>query len=154
MISELEKTLQSRRWSQIVFCGFGEPTERLDVLLEVAKWVHAHHRAVPIRLDTNGHGYALNPERNVVEELKIAGVTKSSVSLNGHDEKTYRENCKPKIERGFETVLDFVKKAKEAGLDVEVSAVRMPEVDINKVREIVEVLGVPFRVRDYIPCFW
>ena len=124
------------------------------MLLEVAKWVHVHHRVVPIRLDTNGHGYALNPERNVVEELKNAGVVKSSVSLNGHNEETYRENCKPKIKRSFETVLDFVKKAKEAGLDVEVSAVRMPEVDINKVREIVEVLGVPFRVRDYVPCFW
>jgi len=37
---------------------------------------------------------------------------------------------------------------------VEVSAVRMPEVDVEKVGAVVESLGVPLRVREYIPCFW
>jgi len=55
---------------------------------------------------------------------------------------------------GFVAVLEFVKKAKKAGLDVEVSAVRMPEVNMEKVRAVAESLGVPLRVRDYIPCFW
>jgi molybdenum cofactor biosynthesis enzyme MoaA len=55
---------------------------------------------------------------------------------------------------GFAAVLEFVKKAKEAGLDVEVSAVRMPEVDMEKVGAVAESLSVPLRIRDYIPCFW
>ena len=154
VISELETVLQAKRWSEVVFCGFGEPTARLEVLLAVAKWIKNHQPSLLIRLDTNGHGYALNKGRDVATELKTAGVTKASVSLNGHDPETYGENCRPQIEGGFEAVLEFVQKAKAAGLGVEVSAVRLPEVDIQKVKAVAEGLGVPFRVRDYIPCFW
>ncbi len=153
VIAELEKALPTRRWREAVFCGFGEPTARLDVLLEVARWVKTNCTALPIRLDTNGHGYALNKGRDVAKELKAAGVTSASVSLNGHDAETYAENCRPKPDCGFEVVLDFVRKAK-AEFAVEISAVRMPEVDIEKVRAVAAGLGVPFRVRDYIPCFW
>jgi alpha-D-ribose 1-methylphosphonate 5-triphosphate synthase subunit PhnG len=54
----------------------------------------------------------------------------------------------------FKAVLEFVTKAKKAELEVEVSAVRMPEVDFQKVKAIAESMGVPFRIREYIPCFW
>jgi cyclic pyranopterin phosphate synthase len=143
-----------RRWSEVVFCGFGEPTARLPVLLEVARWIREHYGSVPIRVDTNGHGYVLNKGRSVAEELRDASVSGVSVSLNGHDETSYAENCRPEFAGGFAAVVDFVKKAKKAGLEVEVSAVRMPEVNIDKVKAIAEKLGVPLRIRDYIPCFW
>ena len=154
IISELEQVLPSRCWGEVVFCGFGEPTARLDLLLEVALWIKVHFAAVPIRLDTNGHGYALNKGRDVAAELKAAGVSKASVSLNGHNKEAYDENCRPVFWGAFDAVLEYVQKAKAAGLEVEVSAVRMPEVDVQKVKVVVEGLGVPFRVRDYIPCFW
>ncbi len=152
--AELQEALASRSWSEVVFCGFGEPTERLDLLLEIAKWIKTHYPKIPIRLDTNGHGYAINKGREVAEELKAAGVSNVSVSMNGHNEETYNGNCRPAFNGAFEEVLQFVRKAKDAGLDVEVSAVRMPEVDIPKVKTVTESLGVPFRIRDYIPCFW
>ncbi len=155
VIAELEQALSMRRWSEVVFTGFGEPTERLDVLLEVARWiVQRCGNSLAVRLDTNGHGYVINKGRNVAQELKDAGVGKVSVSLNGHNEETYSENCRPTFSGAFTAVIEFVKKAKVAGLEVEVSAVRMPEVDLEKVEAIVESLGVAFRVRDYIPCFW
>jgi GTP 3',8-cyclase len=154
IIAELEQVLPTKRWNEAVFCGFGEPTARLDVLLEVAQWIKTHYPAIPIRLDTNGHGYILNKDRDVAAELKAEGVCKVSVSLNGHDEESYNENCRPRCNGGFEAVLEFVQRARAAGLEVEVSAVRMPEVDTQKVRAVVEGLGVPFRVREYIPCFW
>jgi TatD family-associated radical SAM protein len=155
VIAELEQALAMRRWSEVVFTGFGEPTERLDVLLEVARWVVQRcGNSLMVRLDTNGHGYVINKGRDMAAELKAAGVGKVSVSLNGHDEITYGENCRPTFSGAFVAVIDFVKKAKAAGLEVEVSAVRMPEVDLEKVRAIVDSLGVAFRVRDYIPCFW
>ena len=154
LISELEATLPSRLWSELVFCGFGEPTARLNLLLEVTQWVKTHAPMITIRLDTNGHGYALNRGREVAAELKAAGMTKVSVSLNGYNEETYSENCKPSITGGFKAVLEFVTKAKFAGLEVEVSAIRMPEVDLRKIGEISDALGVQLRVRDYIPCFW
>ena len=153
--AELEAALRLRRWIEVVFCGFGEPTARLDVLLEVARWIRKRHGGlVPIRVDTNGHGYELNKGRDVAKELQASGVNKVSVSLNGHDEASYAANCRPVFDGGFAAVLDFVKKAKAAGLDVEVSAVRMPEMDIGKVRAVADSRGVPLRVREYIPCFW
>jgi TatD family-associated radical SAM protein len=97
----------------------------------------------------------LNKGRDVAGELRDAGVSSVSVSLNGHDEASYAENCRPMLGGGgFVAVLEFVKKAKIAALDVEVSAVRMPEVNVEKVGAVAESLGVPLRVRDYIPCFW
>ena len=153
--AELETALPLERWGEVVFCGFGEPTARLDVLLDIARWLRKRcGESVPIRVDTNGHGYTLNKGRGVAKELRAAGVSRVSVSLNGHDEASYAENCRPACGGGFAVVLEFVKKAKMAGLDVEVSAVRMPEVDMEKVGAVAESLGVPLRVREYIPCFW
>lgn len=153
--AELEAVLGLRRWSEVVFCGFGEPTERLDVLLEVARrLVEWCGDAILIRVDTNGHGYVLNEGRDVAGELRDAGVSSVSVSLNGHNEVSYAENCRPKFSGGFASVVDFVKEAKAAGLSVEVSVVRIPEIDIEKVKVVAESLNVPLRIRDYIPCFW
>jgi TatD family-associated radical SAM protein len=153
--AEVEETLGLRRWGEVVFCGFGEPTARLDVLLEVVRWIRERcGDSIAIRVDTNGHGYVLNEGREVAGELRDAGVSSVSVSLNGHDEASYAENCRPMVGDGFAAVLEFVKKAKMAGLDVEVSAVRMPEVDMKKVGAVAKSLGVPLRVREYIPCFW
>lgn len=155
VIHELESALALRHWDEVVFCGFGEPTACLDVLLEVTQWIQNRYRGtVEVRVDTNGHGYVLNKGRNVAEELKAAGVNKVSVSLDGHDDETYNANCKPNFVGAFGTALEFVKKALKAGLQVEISAVRMPEVDIEKVEVLAKSLGVPLRIRDYIPCFW
>jgi len=51
-------------------------------------------------------------------------------------------------------VLEFIKKAQEVGLQVEISAVRMPEVDMEKVKAIAKSLGAALRIREYIPCIW
>lgn len=150
----LEAVLALKRWSEVVFCGFGEPTARLSELLEVARWLREHYGSFPVRVDTNGHGYVLNKGRDVAKELRDAGVSSVSVSLNGHNEASYAENCRPGFSNGFKSVLDFVKKSKAEGLNVEVSAVRIPEVNIEKVRVVADLLGVPLRIRDYIPCFW
>jgi cyclic pyranopterin phosphate synthase len=154
IISELEKVLNRKNWREIVFCGFGEPLERLDCILEVSKWIKRHYgKIVTLRVDTNGQAFLLNKGRNVIEELKKAGVDKVSVSLNAHDKETYNQVCRPAFENAFESVLDFIRKAREL-LEVEVTAVRIPEVDISKVGEIAKELGVKFRVREYIQPFW
>jgi TatD family-associated radical SAM protein len=154
IISELEKVLNRKNWREIVFCGFGEPLERLDCILEVSKWIKRHYgKIVTLRVDTNGQAFLLNKGRNVIEELKKAGVDKVSVSLNAHDKETYNQVCRPAFENAFESVLDFIRKAREL-LEVEVTAVRIPEVDITKVGEIAKELDVKFRVREYIQPFW
>ena len=152
--AELGEILHMRSWDGLVFCGFGEPTERLDILLEITRWVRQHYgRPLKIRLDTNGHGYTLNLGRDVMAELKAAGVDKVSVSLNAGDGETYVEICKPTFPDAYEAVLDFIHKAKLV-LDVEVTAVRLPELDLAKVQEVADSIGVKFSVREYIPCFY
>jgi TatD DNase family protein len=152
--AELSEVLNMRNWTEVVFCGFGEPTERLDVLLEVSKWIRQHYgRPLKIRLNTNGHGIALNPQRNMPEELKEAGVDRVSVSLNAGEKQTYNELCRPTFDGAYEAVVDFIQKAKPY-FTVDVTAVRIPEVDVSKVQAVADALGVKFKVREYIPCFY
>ncbi|MBC7130040.1 radical SAM protein [Candidatus Bathyarchaeota archaeon] len=154
VIVELQSFINLRNWREIVFCGYGEPTARLDCLLEVSKWIKRYYgKIATLRVDTNGQGYLLNEGREVVEELREAGINKVSISLNAPDKETYNEICRPKFENAFESILTFIEKAKQC-LDVEVTAVSLPELDIKRIAELANNLGVPLRIREYIPCFW
>jgi len=152
VIEELREVIKKKYWREVVFCGFGEPLERLDCVLEVTGWVKRHSGRV-VRVDTNGQGCLLNRGRDVVKQLKKAGVDKVSVSLNAHDEETYDRVCRPEFKNAFEEVLDFIKKAR-GELETEITTVTIAEVDIPKVEEIARKMGVRFRVREYIPCIW
>ncbi|MEM1540156.1 MAG: TatD family nuclease-associated radical SAM protein [Candidatus Bathyarchaeia archaeon] len=154
IVTELENVINWRNWREIVFCGFGEPLMRLDCALEVSKWIRKHYgKIVTLRVDTNGQAFLLNKGRKVVEELKTAGIDKVSVSLNAHDEETYNQVCRPTFKNAFKSIIEFIEKAKEP-LELEITAVRIPEVDIQKVEEIAKQLGIKFRVREYIQPFW
>ncbi len=154
VLNELQKVINRKNWNEIVFCGFGEPLARLDFVVEITRWMRKYYgKNITVRVDTNGQGFLLNKDRDVVWELKTAGVDKLSVSLNAHDAETYNQVCRPAFENAFENVLEFIKKAKEL-LDVEVTAVRIPEVNIEKLEEIAKEMGVKFRVREYIQPFW
>jgi TatD DNase family protein len=89
----------------------------------------------------------------VAKELKAVGVNKVSVSLNAGDEETYNEVCKPEFAGAYAATLEFIRSTKEE-LEVEVTAVTTPEIDLQKVRETAKNLGVKFRLRECIPCFW
>jgi len=136
----------------LVFCGFGEPTVRLDCILRVTRWVKGNSN-LSVRVDTNGHGYLLNPGREVVKELNAVGVDGVSVSLNGQDKETYNKVCRPVFADAYEAVLGFIQKAKRL-LNVEVTAVRIPEIDIYEIERMASQLEVRFRLREYIPCFY
>lgn len=125
---------------------------RLDTVLEVTRYIkRCFHKTV--RIDTNGQAYLTNRDRNVIQELKIAGVDKVSVSLNAHDKQTYNHVCRPKFENAFERVLEFIERTRSE-FDVEVTAVTVPEVNISKVEQKARELQVKFRPRQYRPCFW
>ena len=127
---------------------------RLDCVLEVIKWIKEHYgKSVPIRVDTNGQGYLYNRDRDVIKELEDAGVNKISVSLNAHNKETYNQVCKPRFMNAFESIKEFIEKAKEK-FEVEVTAVTIPEVNLLKVEKLAHELGVKFRKRQYIPGIW
>lgn len=76
-----------------------------------------------------------------------------SVSLNAHNKPIYNRVCKPTFEDAHESVLEFVEKARTE-FDLEITAVTVPEVDVLKVQEMAKKMGVRFRIRRLIPCFW
>jgi wyosine [tRNA(Phe)-imidazoG37] synthetase (radical SAM superfamily) len=74
--------------------------------------------------------------------------------LNAADEATYNMACKPSFEDAYEKVLEFINKSLEAGLETEATAVTISEVDIQKVKDLTEKMGVKFSERQYISLFW
>jgi cyclic pyranopterin phosphate synthase len=153
VINNVKDIVHKRRWREIVFCGFGEPLMRLDTVLEVTRWLKQYHVDTTIRVDTNGQAQLLYEDRNVITELKKAGVDKVSVSLNAHNQQIYDQICKPKSQNAYTAALNFINAAK-AEFDTEVTAVTIPEADLPKIEQIAFDLGVKFRKRDYVPCFW
>lgn len=131
-------------YGEVVFCGYGEPLLRLELVKSVAAWVKQNNGKV--RINTNGHGNMIH-RRNVLPDLK--GIVDSiSISLNAHDEETYNRICKPALKNAFQGIIDFIKESKKYIPDVFVTVVKLDGVDIEKCRKITEELGVGFRVRE------
>jgi len=131
-------------YKDIVFCGLGEPTIRLETLIEVGNQLKA--KGAHIRLNTNGLGSQYH-DRDITEDLKGI-VDVMSISLNAQDAKTYEKHCLPRKAHSFEAMLDFTSKAKEQGFEVSLTAVDGLEgVDIQACEKIAKDLGVDFRGR-------
>lgn len=131
------------RYSEVVFCGYGEPLQRIDTVKHVAKWIKEHNGRV--RVNTNGHANLIH-KRDVLPELK--GLIDSvSVSLDAQDEATYNTLCKPVYKDAFREVIRFIREAKEHIPDVQATVVDLEGVDLDKCRELTEGLGVKLRIR-------
>lgn len=134
------------KYDEVVFCGYGEPTERLDVLITVAKFLKSKNKR--IRLDTNGHGDLING-RSIIQELKGL-IDTICISLNADTAEKYEEICKPVFgKKAYPALIQFIKDAKEVIPNVQVSIVEIPDVDVEKCKQIAKELGVDFRVREY-----
>jgi TatD DNase family protein len=135
-----------KRYAEVVFCGYGEPLMRFDVVKAVSAEVKK--RGGKVRIDTNGHANLIN-KRNVLPEL--AGLVDAvSVSLNAQNAELYNKISQPSFGiETYEAVKDFIREAKKYIPDVTATVVSAPEVDVEACRKIVEELGVKFRVREY-----
>jgi TatD DNase family protein len=130
-------------YSEVVFCGYGEPLQRLDTVKNVAAWVKRHNGKV--RINTNGHANLIH-KRDVLPELK--GLVDSiSISLDAQDQETYDRLCRPAFKDAYSEVLRFIAKAKEYIPEVQVTVVELEGVDTVKCREIADRLGVKLRIR-------
>lgn len=144
-IIEALKGLDLSKYREIVFTGLGEPTLRFDVVLAVTRWLKS--RGLKIRLDTNGHAALINPKLDIIAELKNAGMDSISVSLNAESEEKYNKLCRPAHKNAYRAILDFVRRAKEAGISTRVTVVQVPEIDLEKCREVSKDLGSDFHIR-------
>lgn len=145
VIQVVEEACSERMPAEVVFTGLGEPTLRLDVILESLR--HLTEKALRTRLDTNGHAALINPGRDVVSELKAAGLVAVSVSLNAPDQATYDGLCRPTLTGSYGAVLEFIRECVEAGVETTATVVDLPEVDQEAAAVLVAGMGARFRVR-------
>jgi len=137
---------------ELVFCGFGEPTERLDVLLEVARHVRTSHPGLPIRINTNGLSDLIHGKPTAAQFEGL--VDTLSVSLNAATPEEYLAICRPKFGVvAHAAMLKFAKEAKQYVKHVILSVVRTPDLTPEKESaclRLAESIGVPLRVRTFV----
>lgn len=131
------------QYKEIVFCGYGEPFLRFEIVKNLARWIK--ERGGRVRINTNGHGNIIN-RRNILPELK-GFVDVISVSLDASDEKVYNRICNPDFKNAFHEVISFIKEARQYIPDVQATVVEMEGVDVEKCRKITDELGIKLRVR-------
>jgi len=134
--------------AEVVFTGLGEPTRRLEVVLELARRLKAAG-VRRVRVDTDGLA-SLREGRDVPPELAAAGVDAVSVSLNAADAATYARLCPSRYgEAAYPAVQAFIRSAAGCLSDVAASVVGMPGMDEAACRAVAEGLGARFRWRPY-----
>ncbi|MDP2360965.1 MAG: YchF/TatD family DNA exonuclease [bacterium] len=144
MIAAIEAQGGAAAWEEFVFCGYGEPMMRLDVLKETAAWLKA--RGARVRVNTNGHS-DLWHKRPTGHEL--AGlVDVASISLNADNAVQYNELVRPAWgERAFPALLDFARDTAAAGVEVVFTVVDDGTIRIEACRRLAEEYGATLRVR-------
>ncbi|MBF0453535.1 MAG: YchF/TatD family DNA exonuclease [Magnetococcales bacterium] len=133
-------------YEEIVFCGFGEPTLRLEVLLQIATEVKKRGNQ-RVRINTDGLANRVY-QQDITPRFKGL-IDALSISLNAHNEAVYNQHCQPAFPDSYAALLDFIRCAKRQVPDVTATAVDGLEgVDIAACQHLAEeVLGVKFRRR-------
>lgn len=153
----LEETVDSlgqwdfTRFREVVFCGYGEPTERLDVLLAVAAHLKGRDPALRVRVNTNGLSDLINGKPTA--PLFAGKVDCLSISLNTDDPAEYLSVCRPRFgEAAYPAMLKFTQEAATLLPSVVMTVVGEPVTSLEKqarCRAIAARLGAHLRVRPY-----
>ena len=137
------------KYSEIVFCGFGEPTERLEDLLKITALWKAEHPGLVVRINTNGLCDLSFQEDT---SLRMAGIIdKVSVSMNASNKEDYLALTRSKFGIGsYDAMLQFAVNCKKRGIDVQYSIVDvLPAAKIRECQQISARMGVPLKIRRY-----
>lgn len=148
LLEAINKQGDLENFEEIVWCGYGEPTFRLDLILEMSPLFR--ETGVSVRLNTNGHGCAIHG-RDILPDLGDA-IDVVSVSLNAPTSARYFELCDPdptaclgaeQPEELWEALLDFIRRAPEHIADVRVSVVAhvLDDDEIRECRALASRLG-------------
>lgn len=136
------------KYDEIVFCGYGEPTERLDAVTETAGWLR-EKGCKKLRINTNGLGDLVNG-RSIAGELCEA-LDVISVSLNAGTRDEYMKVTRPRFDNAWEAMQQFTADCVKAGsAEVVMSVVDViPEEQIEASRKVAEKLGAVLRIRTF-----
>ena len=135
---------------EVVFCGYGEPMERAETLIDTAKYIKSKGN-ISIRVNTNGLVRLIDPSFDI---SALKGVVNSvSISLNAPDSKSYYEITRPSFgEKAFDEMLKFSVDVKDLGIKTGFTVVDMGNMadSIEKCRALSQSMGIPLRVRQYV----
>ena len=136
-------------FQEVIFCGFGEPMERVDDIIQIAGILKLYRRDLPIRINTNGLGNLIH-NRDITPELK-GRVDTISISLNAPDENEYYELTRSRFGiQSNQEMLDFYVACKEYVPHVVLTVVDIiGDEKIEKCQKICDDLGVTLRVRPF-----
>ncbi len=146
--AEFEK-FDISKYNEIVFCGFGEPTERLDDMLEVCRFIKEKYNK-PVRVNTNGLADLIHG-RNTAPEFKGL-VDTISISLNTPSPERYLELTRSKFGiKSFDAMINFAENVKKYVPNVVLSTVftTLTEEEEKKCALICERIGVTYRIRPW-----
>ena len=140
-------------YREIVFCGYGEPTYRLDDLLWLVDELKARFggKLPPVRINTNGHANLING-RDVCPELE-GRIQTLSISLNADNAAAYDELCRPiQGEIAYQAMLDFAQNAANYVPNVVFTIVDKDKTaeEIETCKRIAAERGVQLRIRSFI----
>lgn len=144
-----EKDLSQYR--ELVFCGYGEPTYRLDEMLEVCRSLKKKYPQIPIRLNTNGHADLIHGKD--VSHLFEGLIDVVSISLNQASAEKYQALCHSVFgEAAYEGLLQFAGNVKKYVPTVLLSVVKetMTEEELLACHRICDAYGLQIKVRNYI----
>lgn len=135
------------QYESVVFCGYGEPTERLDLLLTICRYLREHAPGLSIRLNTNGLSDLLRGKPSA--PLLTGLVDTVSISLNAPDAARYQQIVEPAFGTGsFSALLRFAEDCKACVEDVQFTLVDvLTEKEIEACRKLAAQMGIPLRVR-------
>ena len=142
-------TWDLNKYNEVVFCGYGEPTERLDDLLEVAKYIKSKSD-IKIRINTNGLADLIWNEPTAP---KLQGLIDTvSISLNATNKEEYLKIVRPKF--GIESYEAMLKFTKECTKYVPSVVMTVVDIVVSKeeqeiCRKICESVGATLRIRPY-----
>lgn len=136
-------------FNEVIFCGFGEPLERVDDIVQIAGILKHYRRDLPIRVNTNGLANLIH-ERDITPLLK-GRIDTVSISLNAPDEEEYYALTRSRFGiQSYQAMLDFAVKCKDYVPHVVLSVVDIiGEEKIQKCQDICDHLGVKLRVRPF-----
>lgn len=136
-------------FKEVVFCGFGEPMERVDDVVQIAGILKLYRQDLPIRINTNGLGNLIH-QRDITPLLK-GRIDIVSISLNAPDAKEYLELTRNKFGiESFQAMLDFAKECLQYVPHVVLSVVDIiGQEKIEKCQKICDDIGVKLRVRPF-----
>ena len=135
--------------SDAVFCGYGEPTVRADMMVRVAQYIK-ENSDMRIRLNSNGLVKLIHPDFDITS---LNGLIDSvSISLNAPDACRYNEVTRPSFgEKSFDVMLDFAREMKNICGNVAFTVVDIiSEDEISRCQSLADGMGIPLRVRHYI----